>query len=66
MEVKLITVVETHAFLKLAATIWSDDERAELVDYVAARNPESGDLIPGMGGVRKLRWSRPGGGKYLS
>ncbi|HYA40653.1 MAG TPA: type II toxin-antitoxin system RelE/ParE family toxin [Syntrophobacteraceae bacterium] len=27
------------------------------------RNPEAGDLIPGSGGVRKLRWKRPGEGK---
>jgi len=33
-----------------------------LVDY-AARNPEAGDIIPGTGGVRKLRWGRAGSGK---
>ncbi len=26
-------------------------------------SPEIGDLIPGSGGLRKLRWSRPGMGK---
>jgi hypothetical protein len=62
VDVKPITVVETPLFLKLAGVIWDDDERAELVDYVA-RNPESGDVIPGTGGVRKLRWSRSGSGK---
>ncbi|MBK5297836.1 MAG: type II toxin-antitoxin system RelE/ParE family toxin [Vicinamibacteria bacterium] len=25
--------------------------------------PEQGPLIPGAGGLRKVRWSRPGGGK---
>ncbi|MBI5319025.1 MAG: type II toxin-antitoxin system RelE/ParE family toxin [Bradyrhizobium sp.] len=27
------------------------------------RNPEEGDLIPETGGVRKIRWARPGSGK---
>lgn len=62
METKPITIVETPAFLSLAGAIWTDVERAELIDYVA-RNPESGDLIPGTGGVRKLRWGRAGTGK---
>ena len=62
MDVKPITVIETQAFLKLSGAIWDDEERSELVDYIA-RNPESGDVIPGTGGVRKLRWSRAGSGK---
>ena len=24
------------------------------------QNPEAGQVVPGSGGVRKLRWSRPG------
>lgn len=39
-----------------------DAERAELVEFIAT-NPESGDLIPATGGVRKLRWALQGGGK---
>lgn len=33
-----------------------------LVLYLA-QNPEAGDLIPGTGGVRKLRWGLEGRGK---
>ena len=33
-----------------------------LVEYLAA-NPRAGDLIPGTGGVRKLRWARGARGK---
>ncbi|TEA79182.1 type II toxin-antitoxin system RelE/ParE family toxin [Allopusillimonas ginsengisoli] len=62
MKIRPITIVETPAFLNLAGAIWTDEERAELIDYVA-RNPENGDLIPGTGGVRKLRWGRAGIGK---
>ena len=57
-----IAVAETQAFARAAERIWSEDERTELVDYVA-HNPEAGDVIPGTGGVRKLRWARAGGGK---
>ena len=57
-----MTVVETGRFLKDADRLMPETERAELVKFIAA-NPESGDLIPETGGVRKLRWALPGGGK---
>jgi hypothetical protein len=62
MRTRPITVAETQAFMRAAAKIWSEEELTELVDHVA-HNPESGDLIPGTGGVRKLRWGRAGSGK---
>lgn len=62
METKPITIAELPAFLNMAEGIWTDDEKAELIDYVA-RNPESGVVVPGTGGVRKLRWARAGTGK---
>ncbi len=48
----------------LAATkkLMDDSERAELVGYLAC-NPTAGDVIPGTGGVRKLRWGLEGLGK---
>lgn len=39
-----------------------DIERAELVAYLAY-NPKAGDVIPGSGGVRKVRWGLEGRGK---
>ncbi len=57
-----ITVAETHAFMRMAEKIWSEAELAALVDHLA-RNPEDGDVIPGTGGVRKLRWGKAGSGK---
>lgn len=57
-----ITVVETERFLNDAEPLMPGSERSELVVFVAA-NPEAGDLIPGTGGVRKLRWGLPGRGK---
>ena len=62
MRTRPITVVETQAFARSAAKVWNEEDLAALVDHVA-RNPEGGDVIPGTGGVRKMRWSRPGSGK---
>lgn len=54
------TVVELPEFLRRAKAIMPDDERAALVDYVAA-NPEAGVSLGG--GLRKVRIAREGGGK---
>lgn len=39
-----------------------EEERRVLIDYLAY-NPITGELIPGTGGVRKLRWALEGRGK---
>jgi len=57
---RLQTVVELPQFLRRATAIMSDEERAALVDYVAA-NPEAGVSLGG--GLRKVRIARAGGGK---
>ncbi len=57
-----MSVVETPEFLAAAQRIMTEDERGLLVDYLA-RNPSAGDIIPGTGGVRKLRWALEGRGK---
>ena len=44
-----------------SSPLWTEDEKFEFVDFIA-RNPEAGDLIPGSGGVRKVRWGRRGSG----
>jgi len=58
----MFTVIETHAFIRHAAAIWSDEVRANFVSWIAA-NPMAGDVIPGTGGLRKVGWSRSGMGK---
>ncbi|WP_337875863.1 hypothetical protein [Elioraea sp.] len=59
----LHAVVETPTFQRdAAASGMSEAEKTELIDHLAA-NPQAGDLIPGTGGARKLRWRRPGSGK---
>jgi|SRR5579862_3625526 len=57
-----VSVVETPSFLTASRKLLDGEERAALVDYVA-RNPEAGDVIPGTGGVRKMRWALEGRGK---
>jgi hypothetical protein len=57
-----VTVVETPEFLAVSRKLMDETDRAELVDYLA-HNPTAGDLIPGTGGVRKLRWGLEGRGK---
>lgn len=58
----LYTVVETEYFSKLWREFWTEDERGEFAAYLAT-HPESGDVIQGAGGCRKVRWSRTGSGK---
>ncbi|MGH6679329.1 MAG: type II toxin-antitoxin system RelE/ParE family toxin [Bradyrhizobium sp.] len=57
-----VSVIETPEFLTVTRRIMDEDERGLLIDHLA-RNPLAGDLIPGTGGVRKLRWGLEGRGK---
>ena len=57
-----MAVVEMPAFLDRAMTILTEAERTALVAHVGA-NPEAGAVVPGTGGVRKIRWGRQGQGK---
>ena len=47
--------VEAPAFTRHRDDYLDDDGLAEMQVYLAA-NPEAGDLVPGAGGIRKLRW----------
>jgi len=58
----MYTVIETPTFEEDARKIWSDDERNAFFAWLAA-DPEVGDVIPGSGGCRKVRWSTAGTGK---
>ena len=58
----MYAVIETDVFVRAAAQIWTDAERVAFIDWLAA-NPDAGDVIPGSGGCRKVRWTRPGMGK---
>lgn len=58
----MYTVIETQAFIRTSGQIWRDSEREDFIVWLA-NNPLSGDVIPGTGGLRKVRWSRSGMGK---
>lgn len=55
-------VVETAAYLRAVESIWDDELRAEFVSYIGV-NPTQGDIIPGTGGIRKIRYQGSGHGK---
>jgi len=54
--------IESAAFERVLPVYLDDDEYAELQQFLM-ENPEAGDVVPGSGGVRKLRWKRKGMGK---
>ncbi|PYU22779.1 MAG: toxin [Acidobacteria bacterium] len=54
--------LEAPAFTRYASSYLTDDEYRELQNRMAAA-PLLGDLIPGTGGFRKLRWTDPRRGK---
>lgn len=56
------TVVETSIFTRRADALLSREERVELINLMAT-NPQAGDVIPGTGGIRKLRFAAGGQGK---
>jgi len=49
-------------FTRLWPDYWSEEEHTKFTAFLAA-NPEAGDMVPGSGGCRKIRWSRYGAGK---
>lgn len=58
----MITVAETAPFQRKISSLLSDEERIDLIAYLA-EHPSAGVLMQGTGGIRKLRWARQGGGR---
>ena len=58
----MITFVETKLFTRLVQEYLSDDEYSELQHALIA-NPKAGAVVPGSGGIRRLRWGVAGRGK---
>jgi hypothetical protein len=48
--------VELPPFVAFRERYWTDEELAAVQAFLLA-TPGAGDLIPGSGGLRKLRWS---------
>ena len=58
----MLTIVETPIFQRMVAGIWSESEREAFIVFISD-NPLAGDVIPGAGSLRKVRWKREGMGK---
>lgn len=58
----MFAFIETPLFTRLVADYLSDEEYLKL-QQALAENPEAGPVVPGSGGVRKLRWAMAGRGK---
>jgi hypothetical protein len=58
----VFSFIETKLFTRLVQEYLTDDEYWELQKLLMDR-PDAGDVVPGTGGVRKLRWRAPGRGK---
>lgn len=58
----MYSFIETKLFTQLVTEHLSDEEYCRLQEALIV-DPEKGDVIPGSGGVRKLRWRAPGRGK---
>jgi hypothetical protein len=58
----VFSFIETKLFTRLVQEYLTDDEYREL-QALLIEQPEAGDVVPGSGGVRKLRWRGRGRGK---
>ncbi len=54
--------IEHPVFTRRIMELLTDEEYSKFQSELAA-NPETGDVIPGMGGLRKIRLALPGHGK---
>lgn len=57
------SVIETSAYLAAAEDAGMEEKERAAVVVTVATDPQSGDIMPGCGGARKLRVRRPGTGK---
>jgi mRNA-degrading endonuclease RelE of RelBE toxin-antitoxin system len=57
-----MVIIETSVFTRRVQALLDDDEYRRLQTVLVLR-PDAGDLIPGGGGLRKIRWGAKGRGK---
>lgn len=56
------SVLGTSIFTRRSDALLSAEEKVVLIDTLAA-DPAAGDLVPGLGGIRKMRFAPKGRGK---
>lgn len=57
-----MVIIETPTFTRMITALLNDEDYRSL-QHVLAANPETGDIVPGGGGIRKIRFALPGKGK---
>ena len=57
-----VSVIELAGYRRRVSDLLTADEQDAVIDLIAFE-PTCGDLIPGTGGLRKVRVGRGGGGK---
>lgn len=57
-----MVIIETSIFTRQVQTLLSDEEYRHL-QIALVFHPEMGAVVPGSGGLRKVRWSIEGRGK---
>ncbi len=57
--VRTFTFIETRLFSRLIYEYLSEEDYSDLQAHLTAW-PEAGDVVPGTGGVRKIRWAAKG------
>jgi hypothetical protein len=58
----MVTFIESPLFTKQVHDYLTDEEFSVFQAFLAT-NPDTGTVVRGSGGVRKVRWSRKGTGK---
>jgi hypothetical protein len=54
--------IETPTFTRLVLGLMADEDYGKMQTSLA-NHPEAGKVIPGSGGIRKMRWAGSGRGK---
>lgn len=58
----MFTVIQTPIFQRMVRDVMGEDELNEFITFIST-SPLVGDVIPGVGDLRKVRWTRQGMGK---
>ncbi len=58
----MMVIIETRIFTRRIKELTGDDEYRALQETLVNR-PSMGDIVPGTGGLRKVRWKQEGHGK---
>jgi mRNA-degrading endonuclease RelE of RelBE toxin-antitoxin system len=58
----MFSFIETRLFTKLVLGYLTDEEYGALQESLM-RDPDAGPVVPGSGGIRKIRWAAQGRGK---